>query len=95
MTAPGLEIIDLTEIVGRLEIPCDFADMPDCRDEPAKWVLHRNKCCPDVPPAALACESCKEGRLLDRYALECRWCGFIWEHAPEAYCYIEPLERRS
>ena len=93
MTSMDLEIIDLTEFVGDIEIPCDYAGGGLCQDDPARWVMFRKPCCPGGAGVRLACELCKEARLLDQLSLECQFCGFIYEHAPEAYSRIEPLER--
>ena len=95
MTAPGLEIVDLTSIVGDFEVSCDYADEDwNCQDDPASWVLHLKPCCPAGAGVRLACEVCKESRMMDAGAVECQFCGFVYEHAPEAYHYIEPLERK-
>lgn len=88
-----LEIIDLTEIVGEFEVSCDYADGPDCRGESPKWVLFF-RCCEEGSGIRLACDPCKDVRLLDQISIECQACGYIFEHAPEAYVYIEPLERK-
>lgn len=95
MTSPGLEIIDLTEFVGDISCPCDYSDERQCPDEPAAWVLHLKPCCPAGGGFRLACDKCKEARLMDAHSVECGFCGYIFEHAPEAYHYIEPLGRRA
>lgn len=94
MTATGLEIVDLTEFVGDLDIKCDYADEPTCRDDPARWVLFLKPCCPAGGGVRLACDQCKENRLMDMHSVECGFCGHIYDHAPEAYSRIEPLERK-
>lgn len=94
MTAPGLEIIDLTEFVGDMSLPCDYSDEHRMVDEPASWVMFLKPCCPEGGGIRLACEHCKEGRLMDMHSVQCEFCGHIFEHAPEAYSRIEPLERK-
>lgn len=94
MTSMDLEVVDLTEFVGDIEIPCDYADESTCPDEPARWVLFLKPCCPAGGGVRLACERCKENRLMDAHSVECASCGFIYEHAPEAYSRVEPLERK-
>lgn len=94
MAMPDLEIVDLASTVGDIEIPCDYSDTRICPDDSATWVLHLKPCCPAGVGVRLACDTCKDHRLLDRIAVECEFCGFIFEHAPEAYSYIEPLEKR-
>lgn len=94
MTAMDLEIVDLTSIVGDWALPCEYAGEPGCRDDPASWVLFLKPCCPAGGGIRLACELCKESRLMDMHSVQCEFCGHIFEHAPEAYSRIEPLERK-
>ena len=94
MTSMDLEIIDLTEIVGSLDTSCDYADEKSCRDDPARWVLHLTPCCPAGGGIRLACDKCKNDRMNSAHSVECAFCGFIFERAPEAYHLIEPLERK-
>jgi hypothetical protein len=94
VTSLGIEIVDLTEFVGDFQIPCEYAGEPGCQDEPAAWVLHLKPCCPAGGGIRLACERCKESRLMDMHSVQCEFCGHIFEHAPEAYRLIEPLERK-
>ena len=95
MTAMDTEIVDLTSLVGDVAIPCDYSDEDwNCQDDPAAWALHLKPCCPAGGGVRLACTICKESRLMDMGAVQCEHCGFIYEHAPEAYHYIEPLERK-
>ena len=93
MTSPGLEIVDLTELVGGVEIPCDYSDEPACGGGSPSWVLFFS-CCEGGSGVRLACDICKDERLMDRVSIECPACGHIFEHAPEAYSRIEPLERK-
>lgn len=71
-----------------LEPPCELGDAykPDC-DQPAAWVLHR-ACCGS---RSLGCEGCKEARVMNHLAVECRSCGFLHEYSARAYLMIEPL----
>ena len=94
MTMTHIEVTHLEEIVGAMEIPCDYSTERACPDLPAKWVMHLKVCCPHVAMQKLACDGCKEQRLMDAFSLECEFCGTVFDHAPDAYRYIEPLERR-
>lgn len=95
MTSMDLEIIDLAEFMAGLLPPCEYSDESSCPDDPAAWVLHLKPCCPAGGGFRLACDSCKENRLMDAHSVQCVHCGYIFEHAPEAYHYIEPLGRRA
>lgn len=96
MTSMDLEIIDLTEVVGDWEIPCEYAgdEVTACKDDPARWVLHLKPCCPAGAGVRLACEPCKEARVAGGGAVYCEHCGHTFFPAREAYHYIEPLERK-
>lgn len=95
MMSPEIQVIEFTEIVEGIEIPCDYAGMEkyNPHDDAARWVMHRNACCPSTLAPALACDLCKEVRVMDLIALECVFCGHIWQHAPEAYSMIESLRK--
>ena len=92
--APSSTVLE--QIVGDLETPCDFFvdGKVLCQGEPAEWVLYRNPCCAATLHPALACECCKEARVMNMIALECGYCGHIWEEAPDAYSMIERIDKR-
>ena len=92
--APGAGT--LAQIVGDLDVPCEFYEDGRvlCQNDPAEWVMYRNPCCPATMHPVLACECCKEARVMDMIALECRFCGHIWESAPDAYSMIERLDKK-
>lgn len=86
------------KIIGDLSLPCDFYvdGKVLCQGEVAEWVMYRNPCCPtSATTPALACECCKEARINDMIALECHFCGKIWEHATDAYSLIEKLNKKG
>lgn len=91
-----LETVDLTEIVGDFEVSCEYAgdDPTECKDDPARWALHLNPCCPAGAGVRLACDVCKELRVTSGGAVRCEHCNFIFFPARKAYHYIEPLERK-
>ena len=89
-------ITALEETVGDFSLPCDFYvdGKVLCQGEVAEWVMYRNPCCPtSATTPALACSCCKEARVNDMIALECHFCGKIWEHATDAYSLIEKLNK--
>lgn len=96
MTSMDLEIVDLTSIVGGFDIPCEYSadEHTVCQDDPARWVLHLKPCCPAGAGIRLACEVCKELRVMSGSAVQCEFCQHIFFPAREAYAYIEPLERK-
>ena len=96
MTQTTLSPVELVQIVGDLDIPCDFFvdGKVLCQGEAAHWVMYRNPCCVQTMTPALACDCCKEARVMDMIALECGYCGHIWENAPDAYSMIEKLDKK-
>lgn len=98
MTQTTLSPIEVLEVVGSFELPCDFYvdGKVLCQGEAAQWVLYRECCCAAAASTpALACDICKEARVHDMISLECHWCGKVWEHATEAYTLIEKLDRKG
>lgn len=93
--APGTEFLE--QLVGEIETPCEFYEDGRvlCQNDAAKWIMHRNPCCPATMYPVLACDCCKEARVMDMIALECRFCGHLWEHAPDAYSLIEALNKKG
>lgn len=87
------EDLIVMEIVGDLEIPCDYLDDSTCSKGRAEWVLHRVRCTCGAGGAALACDPCKELRLLSEGSVECGTCGEVTSPARAAYSYIEYLDR--
>lgn len=97
-TMTVLSPVEILELVGDFEIPCDFFvdGKVLCQGEAAKWVMHRNPCCPtSATTPAVACDICKDARLHDMIALECHFCGHTYEHSTDAYTLIEKLDKRG
>lgn len=89
-SSTSTEVLDLTEIVGDLEIPCDLGSWEDGCDRPAEWILHRN-CC-GVP--ALACDPCKVYVTGVKRAGMCAACGEVrMDDGPSRFSYIERLRK--
>lgn len=87
MQTDGLTIL---EIVGDVQLPCDFSDQRSCSQLSAEWILYRVPCVCGAGGASLACNQCKEDRESSESAVECL-CGEITAPARWAYAYIEYL----
>lgn len=76
------------------DICCDVGpldgggDNDDC-SRPARWLMWR-KCCGNC---SLACDQCKDDRVMNRTAVLCHTCDTYFFDAPDCYMYIEPLSR--
>lgn len=92
MSVTRPEDLIVAEIVGDLEIPCDYSDSRICPQGPAAWVLHRVPCVCGKGGAVLSCTACKDYRLLSDGAVFCD-CGEVFAPAKHAYSFIEPLGR--
>lgn len=96
-TSTEIEVVDLTEIVGDIEIPCDYG----------QYTPYDGGCAPNVGAAKwllvladhghgaetrLACTHCKDMRLLVEDAgVECDKCGHFTFPVRKAYSRIEAL----
>ena len=86
------EDLIVSEIIGDMEIACDYSDHRTCGKGPAEWALHRVRCSCGNGGVALACTKCKDDRLLGDFFVTCGECGVAY-HVREAYTYIEPISR--
>ena len=91
---PDIDGMTFTEIVGDIEVPCEYAGDPSCPDEPARWVMHTVTCACGFGGVRIACTPCKDLRMLGEGAVVCESCGYVTVPARLAYHSIEPLERR-
>lgn len=100
MTTTDLTPLDIIEIVGDFELPCDFGHGPLTtrvigeHDDPARWVMHLKTCSCGKKGARLACTRCKDLRTRGDIVLECSNCGTAHVGGSDAYSYIEPLEKK-
>lgn len=94
MSTTDLEIIDLTSIVGDMELACDYNDEKNPHDEPAEWVLRTVRCTCGAGVVRLACDPCKTRRLETLDAVYCTFCNAVYQPARTAYAYVERLEKR-
>ena len=87
-----------TDIVEGIETPCQFAGRNElCPDEPARWIMWGDPCCPAAAAyhtVVLACDTCKAIRTANLVTITCRSCGHIYDPASTAYTYVEPLEKK-
>lgn len=96
MTDIRHDIHTVEEVVGDFDLSCDFYvdGKVLCQGDPAHWVMYRTPCCgTSASTPALACDTCKEARVLNMISLECHWCGKVWESSVDAYSMIEKLDR--
>lgn len=93
MTATDLELVDLTKIVGELQVPCDYSQSRWCPNHPAKWAATVS--CPGCGWTAhrLLCD-CKDFLMVTEDCIECKTCGEIVAPARHAFKYIEAIDRR-
>jgi hypothetical protein len=90
-----IDTFHIEEIVGDLEIPCDYAGEgdPSCpKDQPAEWVLFLVTCSCGVGGKKLACDTCAQNRMASEDAVYCE-CGEVTAPARFAYSYIEHMNR--
>lgn len=93
MSVTRPEDMIVAEIVGDLEIPCDYAPFERwCPDEPAAWILHRVRCECGNGGQVLACSPCKDRRLLGDGMVTCGECGAVTP-VRESYSFFEPINK--
>lgn len=92
MMAPegGVEIIDLTEIVGDIEIPCDYDRLFHCGPAAAKWEM-RGACGCGAKGVRLVCEGCKDAVIATDDGLMCNACGVVTAPARLIFWHIQAL----
>lgn len=87
-----LEFVTTENFLGDFQLPCDYGREAGC-PRPAEWVLYRKPCCTSAFTPALACDQCKEARLMNRIAVECEGCGHVVMDAASAYSHMERLRK--
>lgn len=86
------EDLIITEIVGDMEMACDYSDDETCSQGPAEWVLFLVRCECGVGGTRLACDGCTQMRIASDDAVECD-CGEVTAPARLAYSYIEHVNK--
>lgn len=75
-----------TEIVGEIEIPCDYDRLFHCGPDAARWVM-TGRCDCGYQGDRLVCGGCKNVVLSTEEGLSCpEGCGLI--HAPARHIFI-------
>lgn len=92
---PGIETttidVTLTELVGDLEVPCDWDRIFRCGPKAAQWVVGL-RCGCGVLDQRLVCEGCKSVVLAMEEGLSCPSdCGEVFIPARKAIHYMEHL----
>ena len=82
--------IDLTEIIGELEIPCDYDRLFRCGPAAAEWLMVA-RCGCGVVGHRLTCASCKDGIMQTEGGLACPSCDMVFIPARKAFAYMEKL----
>lgn len=81
----------IEEVVGEIEIPCDYDRLLHCGPSAATWEM-RAACGCGQKAVRLACEGCKDILLQTEEALSCpASCGELFAPARRAFWLIEPL----
>lgn len=92
----ALEVLDLTDVVGDLEVPCEWHRLPFHANAPATWIAYINRCphCRHNGGVRLVCADCKNGVLLTPEAAVCTYCDGILVPFRKAVSKFEPINRR-
>lgn len=87
---PMVGFTELEEIVGDLELPCEYSWLFHC-DDAAHWVMHA-RCGCGVAVQRLACGGCKNILLSTEEGVRCpAECGEVFVPARRAYHRVEWL----
>lgn len=91
MTVTDLEIVDLTEIVGEVQTPCDNSELSWCPSEAARWAALIK--CPTCINSRweLWCTPCRDLVTTTEDGFECGVCGELVFPARRFVAKFEPL----
>ena len=85
------DVITITEVVGDMNVVCDYAERDWCRKAPAKWIGFLSPCACGAGGQRLICEPCKQILLeADSSCFQCD-CGEITAPARLAFSRLERL----
>lgn len=93
----GVEVltIDVTEIAGTVEIPCDWSEMSFHVGDPgAEWIVYLMPCACGRTGARLICTHCKDVSMATDDAVQCSHCGEVYAPFRSVIHLIEPLDKR-
>lgn len=94
----GLDVVDLTDLCGDIEIPCDWGEsvalMGGASHGPARWVAVRVRCtCGYGAGPRLICEGCKDVLLHPDTVFACAGeCGAVYSPARTLVSRIEAIQ---
>lgn len=94
MMSTEFEIVDLTGIVGEMDLACDYSHFECCRQQHANWIARLKVCACGVGGVRLICSDCKNYIMLTEEAAECGRCGFVDAPFRTAFKSFEPLESK-
>ena len=89
----GIEVIpiDLTEIIGDIESPCEWHRIFNCGPKAASWIV-AVRCGCGANAHRLVCEGCKSVAMAMEEGLQCpSECGEVFIPARKAIAYMEHL----
>lgn len=90
MTASDIQFTELEEIVGDIEIPCDYDRIFRCGPAAAGWEM-RAVCGCGNKAVRLACESCKDAILQTEDGMSCSVCDAVTIPARHLFWHIERI----
>lgn len=83
--------IILENLVGDLEIPCDYSVRSWCPDLHADWIARLTPCSCGVAGVRLLCGPCKDLVMQTPDGFECRSCGEVTIPARHAFYSFDAL----
>lgn len=90
MMATEHDSMVFTEIIGAIEIPCEYGDQFGCGPAPAGWEM-RLACPCGHAGVRLACGDCKNKWLTADSAAECPACGDVTAPARHLFWHVVAL----
>jgi hypothetical protein len=93
---PEYEVLDLTDVVGDLEIPCEWRVFHCHKGSPARWVVWLVKCpsCGWNCAPRTVCNDCKNYAVFTDECAMCTHCDGIVQPFRKIIARTEPLNRR-
>lgn len=87
-------VVSLVDLIGELEIPCDYSEEEWCPDQAAEWSV---LClCPKCGTHGirLLCDPCKELLTTTEDGLECPECGHCVFPVRDIFKWVERLDKK-
>lgn len=86
-TEVGIEVIAIEEIVGAIEIPCEYDRLFRCGPSAAEWEMRAACGCGNMA-VRLVCEPCKDAILQTEDGLSCSVCLAVIAPARHLFWHI-------